>query len=81
MKSLDFALMCGISESLIFEELTFRADVILVHDFTGVKSLTSITGRDVVPKSLLYFFSTEKKYTIFLVKISKVFKMVIKWNG
>lgn len=66
--------MCGISESLIFEELIFRAGVILVHDFTGVKSWTSITGRDFVPKSLLYFFSVEKKYTILLVKISKVLK-------
>ena len=45
-------LRCGISESLIFEELTFRAVGNTCPDFTGVKLGTSITGRDFVPKSL-----------------------------
>ena len=57
----------------VFEELIFRARARLVRVFTGVKPQTSLAGRDFVPKSLLYFFSIEKKYTIFLVKISKVF--------
>ena len=38
--------LCGISESLIFEELTFRARARLVRVFTGVKPQTSLAGRD-----------------------------------
>lgn len=65
MESLDLALMCGISESLIFEEHTFRAGAVLVQDFTGVKSKTSTAGSDFVPKSLLYFFLRKEIYDIF----------------
>ena len=63
LKSLDLAHLCGISESLILEELIFRAIVRLVRSFTGVKSQTSLTGRDFVPKSLLLILSFGKNKT------------------
>lgn len=52
--------LCGISESLIFEELIFRARARLVRVFTGVKPQTSLAGRDFVPKSLFIILFFEK---------------------
>ena len=45
--------MCGISESLIFEEIIFQSRTRLVCSFTGVKAQTSLAGRDFETKSLL----------------------------
>lgn len=63
LKSLDLAHLCGISESLIFGELIFRARVRLVRSFTGVKARTSLTVVILFQNYFLSVFSSKSQIT------------------